>query len=79
MILLDTVDLSETRKSKPSPKVIAWLKTLRDDDIYLLPLNRLIKSTFKVSVNCRQIALGWIKLSTEPIEHFFLFCIFWAN
>ena len=35
MILLDTVVLSETQKRKPSSKVMAWLKTLRAEDVYL--------------------------------------------
>ena len=35
MFLLDTVVLSETRKRRPSAQLIGWLKTLRDDDVYL--------------------------------------------
>jgi toxin FitB len=35
MILLDTVVLSEIRKSRPSPKVMAWLKAQREDQLFL--------------------------------------------
>jgi toxin FitB len=33
--LLDTVVLSEMRKSKPSPKVLAWLKRQKFDDLFI--------------------------------------------
>ena len=35
MILLDTMVLSEIRKSRPSPKVIAWLKAQREDQLFI--------------------------------------------
>ena len=35
MILLDTVVLSEIRKSRPSPKLMAWLKAQREDQLFL--------------------------------------------
>jgi toxin FitB len=35
MILLDTVILSELRKSRPSPKVIQWLKQHQDNDLFV--------------------------------------------
>lgn len=35
MILLDTVVLSELRKSRPSPKVVQWLKQHQDSDFFL--------------------------------------------
>jgi toxin FitB len=35
MILLDTVVLSEIRKSRPSAKVMQWLKNQREDQLYI--------------------------------------------
>lgn len=35
MILLDTVVLSEIRKSRPSAKVMQWLKNQREDQLFL--------------------------------------------
>jgi toxin FitB len=35
MILLDTVVLSEIRKSRPSAKVMAWLQSQREDQLYI--------------------------------------------
>jgi toxin FitB len=35
MILLDTVVLSEIRKSRPSAKVMQWLKSQREDQLYI--------------------------------------------
>ena len=35
MILLDTVVLSELRKSKPSPKVVTWLQKQRPDELFI--------------------------------------------
>lgn len=35
MILLDTVVLSELRKTHPSPQVVAWLSSFRDSDLFL--------------------------------------------
>ena len=35
MILLDTVVLSELRKSRPSPKVLAWLKKQRAEQLFI--------------------------------------------
>ncbi|NJM44528.1 MAG: type II toxin-antitoxin system VapC family toxin [Brachymonas sp.] len=35
MILLDTVVLSEIRKSRPSPKLMAWLKAQREEQLFL--------------------------------------------
>lgn len=35
MILLDTVVLSEIRKSRPSPKVMAWLKAQKEDQLFI--------------------------------------------
>jgi toxin FitB len=35
MILLDTVVLSEIRKSRPSANVMAWLKGQREDQLYI--------------------------------------------
>lgn len=35
MILLDTVVVSELRKSRPSSKVVAWLRSLADDEMFL--------------------------------------------
>lgn len=34
MILLDTVVLSEIRKSRPSPKLMTWLKAQREDQLF---------------------------------------------
>lgn len=35
MILLDTMVLSEIRKSRPSPKVMTWLKAQREDQLFI--------------------------------------------
>jgi toxin FitB len=35
MILLDTVVLSELRKSRPSPKVIQWIQQHQDNDFFI--------------------------------------------
>ncbi len=35
MILLDTVVVSELRKSRPNPRVIAWMRGLQERDVYL--------------------------------------------
>lgn len=35
MILLDTVVVSEFRKARPSAKAVAWLRGLRQDELYL--------------------------------------------
>ena len=35
MILLDTVVVSEFRKARPSPKVVSWLRLVRENDLYL--------------------------------------------
>lgn len=35
MILLDTVVVSELRKPRPNPRVIAWLRGLHESDVYL--------------------------------------------
>ena len=35
MILLDTVVVSELRKARPSPHVLAWLRGQREGDVFL--------------------------------------------
>ena len=35
MILLDTVVLSELRKRRPSPKVMAWMRELPDNEAFI--------------------------------------------
>ena len=35
MILLDTVVVSELRKARPNPRVIEWIRGLREGDVYL--------------------------------------------
>jgi toxin FitB len=35
MILLDTVVLSELRKSRPSPKVLTWLQNQQPDQLFI--------------------------------------------
>ncbi len=35
MILLDTVVLSELRKSRPAPAVLEWLGTFREEELFL--------------------------------------------
>ena len=35
MILLDTVVVSELRKSRPNPQVIAWMRGLHEADVFL--------------------------------------------
>ena len=35
MILLDTVVVSELRKARPNPRVIEWLRSLREADVFL--------------------------------------------
>ena len=35
MILLDTMVLSELRKSHPNPKVMAWLQQLPTNDVFI--------------------------------------------
>jgi toxin FitB len=35
MILLDTVVVSELRKSRPNPRVIGWVRGLREADVFL--------------------------------------------
>ena len=35
MILLDTVVVSELRKARPNPRVIEWLRGLREADVFL--------------------------------------------
>lgn len=35
MILLDTMVLSEIRKSRPSPKVMAWLKAQKEEQLFI--------------------------------------------
>lgn len=35
MILLDTMVVSELRKSRPSAKVLAWMRGLADDEVFL--------------------------------------------
>jgi hypothetical protein len=35
LILLDTVVLSELRKKRPSPKVLAWMHERHDDELFL--------------------------------------------
>ena len=35
MILLDTVVVSELRKARPNPRVIEWMRGLRESDVFL--------------------------------------------
>ncbi len=35
MILLDTVIVSELRKARPNPRVMAWMRGLRETDVFL--------------------------------------------
>ena len=35
MILLDTVVVSELRKARPNPRVIAWMHSLHEADVFL--------------------------------------------
>ena len=35
MILLDTVVVSELRKTRPNPRVISWMRGLRETDVFL--------------------------------------------
>ena len=35
MILLDTVVVSELRKARPNPRVIAWMRGLNEADVFL--------------------------------------------
>jgi toxin FitB len=35
LILLDTVVVSELRKSRPNPRVVAWMRGLQEADVYL--------------------------------------------
>ena len=35
MILLDTVVVSELRKARPNPRVIKWMRGLRESDVFL--------------------------------------------
>jgi len=35
VILLDTVVVSELRKARPNPRVIAWMRGLREADVFL--------------------------------------------
>ena len=35
MILLDTVVVSELRKSRPNARVMAWMRGLRETDVFL--------------------------------------------
>ena len=35
MILLDTVVVSELRKARPNPRVIVWMRGLREADVFL--------------------------------------------
>ena len=35
MILLDTVVVSELRKARPNPRVIAWMRGLRETDVFV--------------------------------------------
>lgn len=35
MILLDTVVVSELRKARPNPRVIEWMRGLREADVFL--------------------------------------------
>ena len=35
MILLDTVVVSELRKARPNPRVMAWMRGLRETDVFL--------------------------------------------
>lgn len=65
-ILLDTVTISETRKSRPSPNVLAWLASVPRDDLRisvasLYEIQRGILSAERRDPSFARILKPWLK------------------
>ena len=70
MILLDTVVVSELRKTRPNPHVIAWMRSLHEADVFLSVVTIGEIERGIPGVRDSEFAADGLTVATRNVRHF---------